>query len=101
MEIIQIRFIYLRIKNNFYAEARLSNIQSDGYIDRARADLNSYYTEAGFVNEKTSIKAIVFGGKEEAEKALELSNEAGQVMSEIKGGARQVVDAVAQFNKNL
>ena len=37
----------------------------------------------------------------EAEKALELSNEAGQVMSEIKGGARQVVDAVAQFNKNL
>ncbi|MBD3864193.1 TonB-dependent receptor [Olleya marilimosa] len=53
------------IKNNFYAEARLSNIQSDGYIDRARADLNSYYTEAGFVNEKTSIKAIVFGGKEE------------------------------------
>ena len=53
------------ITNNFYAEARLSNIQSDGYIDRARADLNSYYTEAGFVNEKTSIKAIVFGGKEE------------------------------------
>ncbi|MGB6267824.1 MAG: TonB-dependent receptor [Olleya sp.] len=53
------------VKNNFYAEARLSNIQSDGYIDRARADLNSYYAEAGFLNEKTSIKAIVFGGKEE------------------------------------
>ncbi len=53
------------IKNNFYAEARVSNIQSDGYIDRARADLNSYYAEAGFVNEETSIKAIVFGGKEE------------------------------------
>lgn len=53
------------VKNNFYAEARLSNIQSDGYIDRARADLNSYYAEAGFLNKKTSIKAIVFGGKEE------------------------------------
>ncbi|GAA4950057.1 TonB-dependent receptor [Algibacter agarivorans] len=53
------------IINNFYAEGRLSNIQSDGYIDRARADLNSYYVETGFLNEKTSVKAIVFGGKEE------------------------------------
>ncbi len=52
------------IKNNFYAEARLSNIQSDGYIDRASSDLNSYYTEAGFINETTAVKAIVFGGKE-------------------------------------
>ncbi|XCF06809.1 TonB-dependent receptor [Tamlana crocina] len=53
------------IKNNFYAEGRLSNIQSDGYIDRARADLSSYYVETGFLNGKTSVKAIVFGGKEE------------------------------------
>ena len=52
------------MKNNFYSEARLSNIQSDGYIDRASADLNSYYTEAGFVNNKTTVKAIIFGGKE-------------------------------------
>ncbi len=52
------------IKNGFYAEARLSKIASDGYIDRAFSDLKSFYTEAGFVNEKTSIKAIVFGGKE-------------------------------------
>lgn len=52
------------LKNNFYAEGRLSHIQSDGYIDRARADLNSYYLEAGFLNKKTAIKAIVFGGKE-------------------------------------
>jgi iron complex outermembrane receptor protein len=52
------------IKNNFYAEVRLSNIQSDGYIDRARSDLNSYYAETGFLNEKTAVKAIVFGGKE-------------------------------------
>ncbi|MEW4923300.1 TonB-dependent receptor [Algibacter sp. 2305UL17-15] len=53
------------IKNNFYAEGRLSNIQSDGYIDRARADMNSYYVEAGFLNEKTSVKGIVFGGHQE------------------------------------
>ena len=52
------------LNNNFYTEARLSKIMSDGYIDRATSDLSSYYVEAGFLNEKTSVKAIVFGGKE-------------------------------------
>lgn len=53
------------LKNNFYTEARLSKIMSDGYIDRASSDLSSFYIESGFLNENTSIKAIVFGGKEE------------------------------------
>ncbi|WP_309642682.1 TonB-dependent receptor domain-containing protein [Flavobacterium sp.] len=52
------------IKKGFYAEARLSKIASDGYIDRAFSDLKSFYSEAGFVNTKTAFKAIVFGGKE-------------------------------------
>lgn len=52
------------IKNGFYATGKLSKIASDGYIDRASSDLKSFYTEAGFISENTSIKAIVFGGKE-------------------------------------
>jgi iron complex outermembrane recepter protein len=52
------------IKNGFYAEGRLSKIASNGYIDRASSNLESYYVEAGFINDKTAIKAIVFGGKE-------------------------------------
>jgi iron complex outermembrane recepter protein len=52
------------IKNGFYATGKLSKIASDGYINRATSDLKSFYTEAGFVGENTSIKAIVFGGKE-------------------------------------
>lgn len=52
------------IKKGFYAEGRLSKIASDGYIDRAFSDLKSFYTEAGFVSDKTSVKAMVFGGKE-------------------------------------
>lgn len=52
------------IQNGFYAEARLSKIASDGYIDRAFSDLKSFFTEVGFVAKKTSVKAIVFGGKE-------------------------------------
>lgn len=53
------------IKNNFYAEARLSKIQSDGYIDRASSDLKSFYTEAGYITDKTQIKALVFGGNQQ------------------------------------
>ncbi len=52
------------INKGFYAEARLSKIASDGYIDRASSDLKSFYIEIGFVSKKTAIKAIVFGGKE-------------------------------------
>ena len=52
------------IKNGFYAEGRLSKIGSDGYIDRASSNLESYYAEAGFINDKTAVKAIFFGGKE-------------------------------------
>jgi iron complex outermembrane receptor protein len=43
---------------------RVSTIQSDGYIDRASADLRSIYLSASFFSEKTLIKAIVFGGHE-------------------------------------
>ena len=52
------------IKNGFYAEGRLSKIASDGYIDRASSNLESYYVEAGFIKNKTAIKALFFGGKE-------------------------------------
>lgn len=52
------------IKNGFYVTGKLSKIASDGYIDRASSDLKSFYTEAGFISENTSVKAIVFGGKE-------------------------------------
>ncbi len=52
------------LKNNFYAEGRLSKINSDGYIDRAFSDLSSFYVETGFLDKKTAVKAIVFGGKE-------------------------------------
>tara|TARA_B100000809_G_scaffold266141_1_gene327514 strand:- start:807 stop:2996 length:2190 start_codon:yes stop_codon:yes gene_type:complete len=43
---------------------RLSNISSDGYIDRARTDLKSYFLQGSYVDDNTLIKAIAFGGKE-------------------------------------
>ena len=43
---------------------RLSQINSDGYVDRASSNLNSYFFQGTFKDENTLIKALVFGGQE-------------------------------------
>ncbi len=43
---------------------RVSVIGSDGYIDRASSDLSSLYLSASVFNERTMLKALVFGGQE-------------------------------------
>ncbi|SFI86668.1 TonB-dependent receptor [Olleya namhaensis] len=43
---------------------RLSQINSDGYIDRATSDLKSYFFQGTYVDDNTLIKAVTFGGKE-------------------------------------
>lgn len=45
-------------------DLRLSNIGSDGYIDRASTALSSYYLQGGYYADNTSIKFIAFAGKE-------------------------------------
>ena len=48
----------------FELAGRLSNIASDGYIDRASSDLKSYFLQGTYVGNTTLIKALVFGGSE-------------------------------------
>jgi len=43
---------------------RLSRITSDGYIDRASSDLDSYFLQGTYKKDKTLIKALLFGGHE-------------------------------------
>lgn len=50
--------------NGWMFEGRLSKIMSDGYIDRASADLNSFYLSASKRGERSLLKADVFSGKE-------------------------------------
>lgn len=57
------------INNTFELTGRLSNLYSDGYIDRASSKLNSYFLQGTFINEGTLIKALVFGGKEKTYQA--------------------------------
>ena len=53
------------IADHWAFDLRLSNIGSDGYIDRARADLESYYMQGAYYNGSTAIRLITFTGKEE------------------------------------
>lgn len=50
-------------------DARLSKISSDGYIDRASAELGSYYVSGAYYGKSTIIKAITFSGVEETYQA--------------------------------
>lgn len=52
------------INERFTVDARLSRIESDGYIDRATADLKSFYLSGGYYGDNESLKLTVFSGKE-------------------------------------
>jgi len=52
------------LNDHFELAGRLSNLHSDGYIDRAESDLKSYFLQGTYVNKSTLIKALVFGGTE-------------------------------------
>ena len=52
------------MNNHFEIAGRLSNIHSDGFIDRAESDLKSYFLQGSYLKNNTLIKALVFGGTE-------------------------------------
>ncbi len=57
------------LHNHFEMNARISNIASDGYIDRASSRLQGYFFNANYVNESTQVKFMAFGGKEKTYQA--------------------------------
>ncbi|WP_298947328.1 TonB-dependent receptor [uncultured Polaribacter sp.] len=59
-----VKFSTGKLNNHIEIAGRLSNIYSDGYVDRAFADLKSYYLQGSYTDENTLIKAVTFGGKE-------------------------------------
>lgn len=50
--------------DRFIVEGRISQITSDGYIDRASSNLRSYYLSAGYYDGNTALKLITFSGRE-------------------------------------
>lgn len=52
------------INDHFAFDMRLSNITSNGYVDRASSDLKSFYTSGAWFNRKSMLKFNIFGGRE-------------------------------------
>ena len=59
-----VKFSTGRLNDHFEISGRLSNIKSDGYIDRATSNLKSYFLQGAYVDTNRLIKAVVFGGQE-------------------------------------
>lgn len=54
----------------FYFSGRLSSIVSDGFIDRAKSNLRSFYVGAGYSKDSNSIlRLYIFSGKEKTYQA--------------------------------
>lgn len=69
------------------ASGRLSHITSDGYRDRASANLLSYLAQVGYFNGGTTIKFIAFGGGEKTYHAWD-------------GISRKQLDTDRKYNPN-
>lgn len=52
------------MENGWQFEGRLSKLDSDGFIDRASSDLNSYFLSASRHGERSLLRADVFSGQE-------------------------------------
>jgi iron complex outermembrane receptor protein len=57
------------LHNNLEMNARISNIASDGFIDRASSNMFGYFFNANYITEKSQIKFMAFGGKEKTYQA--------------------------------
>ena len=52
------------IDGHWAVDTRLSSVKSDGYIDRGSVNMKSYFVQAGYYDQKTTIKFLTFGGIE-------------------------------------
>lgn len=59
------------LKGKWAFNARLSHIESDGYVDRASTNLKSYFLQGGYYGRTTTVKFITFSGKEKTYHAWE------------------------------
>lgn len=52
------------LNEQFILSGRLSQIKSDGYVDRSRSNLKSYFFQGAYQDENSLVKALIFGGHE-------------------------------------
>ena len=59
-----LRFSTGLINKNIEFSGRFSQIDSDGYIERAKSDLESYFLQFAYKNKNTLLRILGFGGHE-------------------------------------
>lgn len=57
------------LKNHFAFDIRLSKINSNGYIERAKSDLKSLFFNGGYYGKKDILKLVIYTGKEKTYQA--------------------------------
>ncbi len=57
------------LEGKYIVEARMSKINSDGFVDRGASDLRSFYLSGGYFAKNSLLKAVVFSGKEKTYQA--------------------------------
>lgn len=59
-----IKFSTGLLNDHIEISGRLSRITSDGYVDRAASELDSYFLQTAYRDDNTLLKALLFGGHE-------------------------------------
>lgn len=61
-------------------QGRLSNIGSDGYIQRASSKLNSYFLQGGYFADNTAVKFITYNGTEKTYMAWDYASKSDMAL---------------------
>ena len=95
------------VDGRWSAEARISRIASDGFIDRGSSDLRSLFFSGGYYGKKSIVKLVVLDGKEKTYQAWNGIPEAklrgGRVQQELwaqNNGITNQEDLDNLFNSN-
>ena len=87
------------LANHWAFDTRLSYLASDGYRDRASARLGSYFFQGAYLNEGTTLKFILFGGREKTYHAWDgISRE--QLTTNRTYNPNGAIGETGQFYKN-
>jgi iron complex outermembrane receptor protein len=80
------------VDGKWFAEARISRISSDGFINRGSSDLQSQYFSGGYHGKKSILKLVLLDGKEKTYQAWN-----GIPEARLRGNAS---DIAAWFERN-
>ncbi len=57
------------LNEHFTVDARVSRINSDGFIQRAKSELSSFYLSTAYLTKKSALRLNIFSGKEKTYQA--------------------------------